>query len=281
VIGSPRSARSMHQGRGIFHDMAVMNRMARDGIRNHFVGLSDDLQHGSIAKRLLAGGELILDAASLIPAVNGATTELRAMRWASLFSAPRIMAASELSSAAAMEGFYANAPMLVAESGVEIESFAIKQQVLDNIAESRAAREASSFPVLIAKEDQMLSGYNVDQWTMTTLRKGDVVYGGLPGQSAYYTSERTLLASRYTRESLFQSLQVRPDPVLGYRPLVGVYEVTQNVRVPTGIVNANPELGVGGCDQFFINNFSRVLQLTNRVELGERYEYMPTNRLYR
>jgi len=31
------------------------------------------------------------------------------------------MAASELSSAAAIEGFYANAPMLVAESGVVIE----------------------------------------------------------------------------------------------------------------------------------------------------------------
>jgi len=117
VIGSPRSARSMHQGRGIFHDVAVMNRMARDGIKNHFVGLSEDIDHGITKKKLLAGGGLILDALSLIPAVNGATTELRAMRWASLFSAPRIMAASELSSTAAIEGFYANAPMLVAESG--------------------------------------------------------------------------------------------------------------------------------------------------------------------
>ena len=51
---------------------------------------------------------------------------------------------------------------------------------------------------------------------MSHLNKGDIVYGGLPGQSSYYTSEKTLLASGQTRETLFKSLQVRPDPDLGY-----------------------------------------------------------------
>ncbi len=41
---------------------------------------------------------------------------------------------------------------------------------------------------------------------MVYLNKGDIVYGGLPGQTSYYTSERTLLAARYAREALFESL---------------------------------------------------------------------------
>ncbi|CAM4396465.1 MAG: hypothetical protein LEGION0398_MBIBDBAK_00196 [Legionellaceae bacterium] len=155
-----------------------------------------------------------------------------------------------------------------------------KARILNNISKSQGARNNSNFLVLAAKENQISSAYNPDYWSMINLNKGDIVYGGLPGQSYYYTSERTLLASGHARETLFKSLQVKPDLELGYRPEVGMYEVTQNVRVPTGIVAANPALGIGGGDQFFINNFSRTLRLTNIIKLEERYEYMPTYRPY-
>ena len=59
---------------------------------------------------------------------------------------------------------------------------------------------------------------------------------------------------------------------MGIRPAVGAYEVTRSMRVPTGVVSANPALGVGGGDQFFIKNFGGTLKLTNRLELGERRE---------
>jgi len=184
VIGSPRSARSMHQGRGIFHDVAVMNRMARDGIKNHFVGLSEDIDHGTIKKKLLAGGELILDALSLIPAVNGVTTELRAMRWASLFSAPRIMAASELSSAAAMEGFYANAPMLVAESGVGVESLVAESpELLANKAlnqvrsvQERVSATSPNAADALARKYRALEGAQNYSARSKTLSNGRIRY---------------------------------------------------------------------------------------------------------
>ena len=58
--------------------------------------------------------------------------------------------------------------------------------VLSNIAESKAARNVSNFAVYGAKENQIIAGYNADAWTMTMLKKGHIVYGGLPGQSALY-----------------------------------------------------------------------------------------------
>ena len=152
-----------------------------------------------------------------------------------------------------------------------VEHLTTKERVLGHIADSREARKTSNFAVYGAKEDQILAGYNADAWSMTHLNKGDIVYGGLPGQSSYYTSERSLVSSGYNRNNLFSSLQVKPDPIRGYRPSVGVYEVQQTVRVPKGIIKANPNFGVGGGDQFFIKNFNNTLKLTNRIELEESY----------
>lgn len=119
----------------------------------------------------------------------------------------------------------------------------------------------------------MLAGYNPDAWPMINLQRGDVVYGGIPGQSAYYTSEKTILASGSNKDILFQSLQVRANPIFGYRSEVGAYEVTKDIRVPYGIVSSNPELGTGTGEQFFINNFSDALRLVDRIELKEIYNY--------
>ena len=47
------------------------------------------------------------------------------------------------------------------------------------------------------------------------------MYGGIPGQSAYYTTEQAVADAGLSRESLFQSLQVSPHPEFGYRPQMG------------------------------------------------------------
>lgn len=50
------------------------------------------------------------------------------------------------------------------------------------------ATKKSAHPKVVASEkDQISAGYKPDSWTMTTLPKGSRVYGGLPGQSPYYT----------------------------------------------------------------------------------------------
>ncbi len=98
-------------------------------------------------------------------------------------------------------------------------------------------------------------------------RVGTLVYGGIPGQSSYYTTQSALFDSGLSRESLFQSLQVNPHPVFGYRPQIGVYEVLSPINVPSGIVSANPSIGVGGSPQFFIRDFNNKLNLINKIDL--------------
>ena len=98
------------------------------------------------------------------------------------------------------------------------------------VLSDRIAAETTA--INAAKADQVLGRYAADQWGMTSLSAGDKVYGGLPGQSAYYTNADTLAASQGSRTSLFQSLQVASHPEFGYRPLIGEYEVVGGTSVP-------------------------------------------------
>ena len=114
--------------------------------------------------------------------------------------------------------------------------------------------------VLFAKEAQLRGGYAPDAWSMTALPKGAIVYGGIPGRSAFYTDAATVVASGGSRAKLFQSVQAAPNPLAGYRPAMSMYRVTSDVRVPRGTALANPGLGIGGGNQLFIRNYARHLQ---------------------
>ena len=139
----------------------------------------------------------------------------------------------------------------------------------DNIALSEKARESSNFAIHSAKSDQLQWGYAADEWSMATLPAGSKVYCGIPRQSAYYTTEQTLLNANFGRESLFQSLQVSPHPEFGYRPQMGVYEVTKDINIPSGIVRENPSLRLGGGTQFYIKDYNNHLNLIDKIDLGK------------
>jgi len=139
----------------------------------------------------------------------------------------------------------------------------------------------NDFVGVVNLADTMLSGYNVDQWTMTTLRKGDVVYGGLPGQSNYYTTADSVLASGGNKDILGQSLQVKPHAKLGYRPDIAEYALIKDMRVPTSIISANPRLGVGNSTQFFINKNHNMLRVNNEYSLERFYEINMSRNRYR
>lgn len=164
--------------------------------------------------------------------------------------------------------------------GVKIaQSSAKSARVLANIAETRSVSRSSNFKVHVARSNQIFSGYNPDSWKMVELHKGDIVYGGLPGQSAFYTNEHSVLVSNFHKEDLFQILQVQAHPEYGYRPVLGKYMVTKEIRVPFGSVQANPLLGGGSGHQYFINNFTNSLDLVETLELRSTYDYgMSTNR---
>ncbi|WP_168184714.1 hemagglutinin repeat-containing protein [Oleiagrimonas sp. MCCC 1A03011] len=142
------------------------------------------------------------------------------------------------------------------------------ERVTGNIAESQSAHASSNFDIFVAKSDQVQWGYQADSWSMTTLPKGSLVYGGLPGQSAYYTDLQALTDANSNSANLFQSLQVSPHPVFGYRPQMGMYEVLDDIHVPTGVVKENPALGPGGANQFFIRWYQKNLKLIKTINLG-------------
>ncbi|MEQ8846787.1 RHS repeat-associated core domain-containing protein [Botrimarina sp.] len=147
---------------------------------------------------------------------------------------------------------------------------ATRQRVLANIAESRAARQSSNFELHIARESQIGAPYGgVDNFRFTTLEQGSLVYGGVPGQSAYYTDFATVRASGLNAPKLFESLQVAPHPVIGYRPGVQAYRVTKPLRVPSSQVLANPQFGSGGGNQFFIRNFESKLEPVRQFPLSQ------------
>jgi filamentous hemagglutinin len=120
-----------------------------------------------------------------------------------------------------------------------------------------------------ARADQILGGYIADEWGMTGLTVGSRVYGGLPGQSSYYTDAVTVEAAQGSRSILFNSLQVAPHPEFGYRPMIGEYEVMANIKIPFGTVRANPNYGVGGGNQYFIGDYLNNLKLVNKIPLGQ------------
>lgn len=143
----------------------------------------------------------------------------------------------------------------------------IASNVKANIAASQVGRESSNFDIHIAKSDQIQWGYAADLWERVTIPAGQKVYGGIPGQSSYYTSLETLINGNYSRTSIFQSLQVSPHPEFGYRPQIGVYEVLNDITIPSGIVKENPLLGPGGATQYFIKDYRDNLQLIDKIDL--------------
>jgi hypothetical protein len=144
------------------------------------------------------------------------------------------------------------------------------RKVWANIAESQAARASSNIEGLFASEAQLRDPHygGMDPWSkMIDLPKGSTVFGGIPGQSRFYTDWDTVVASKFSRTALAQSLQVMPNPSLGYRPAVGIYKVLKDVRVPGSSVIANPKYGPGLGSEFFIGPYQQYLEQTGFIRL--------------
>ena len=72
---------------------------------------------------------------------------------------------------------------------------------------------------------------------------------------------------------------LRPSnkPEKGYRGIIGVYEVTKDIRIPFGTASANTQAGLGGGSQYYINKGSGALQLLKENSQEEFYNnYLPT-----
>ena len=104
-----------------------------------------------------------------------------------------------------------------------------------------------------------------DVYTNTVLKEGTIIYGGAPGQSAFYVDEATLNASNGSKAKLWQSVQVLPHPKKGYRSAVQAYRVKKDTCAAVGVASAQtstPEknFGPGGGTQYYLSDYKTKLE---------------------
>jgi hypothetical protein len=134
---------------------------------------------------------------------------------------------------------------------------------------ARTTAASATSPSSVARSLQGSGNYpGLDAFRDIVLKKGTIIYGGYPGQSAFYTTASGLRRSGASASTLFQGLQVARHPVRGYRPQVAAYEVLEDVPAAFGRAIANPQHGAGRLPQIVVPNYESVLRPLNHIALG-------------
>ena len=119
-----------------------------------------------------------------------------------------------------------------------------------------------------AKQWQGKGDYpGVDDWEVYEIPAGTKVYGGLPGQSEFYSTFDNLQSVEFDKVKYWESLQVKPNAIHGFRPKVGEYTIKKDIKVAVSRTLANPQFGRGGGWQVFIENFSDDLEFVKEIKL--------------
>ncbi len=140
-----------------------------------------------------------------------------------------------------------------------------------------------------AKAMQTQSGYGGDEYTVITLKKGTVIYGMMPGQSAWYTDKESVDKSGNSYKKLYEGMQIAPHPKFGYRTKLASYEVLGDMEVAYGKCLANRKvksndaevfLGDGGyIQEKSLKNFYKIMEIPTGVPketlLKYVYQYVP------
>jgi hypothetical protein len=136
---------------------------------------------------------------------------------------------------------------------------------------------ASNIPAVATQDEPLLRKVcswqgeglypGVDEWTAVELPAGTRLFGGLPGQSEYYTIEQSLQDAELDKQAYWESLQVKAHDLFGYRPKVGVYVLTAASNGAIAKTTANPQYGKGGAWQVFIDDFRSKLECIEEVAL--------------
>lgn len=119
-----------------------------------------------------------------------------------------------------------------------------------------------------AKRWQGVGNYpGVDAWEVFEIAANTKLYGGLPGQSEFYSVEKSLLEVNYDKVKYWESLQVAPHPTFGFRPKVGEYTVNTITKVAVSKTLANPQFGAGGAWQVFVDNYPKKITFVKEIPL--------------
>jgi len=107
-----------------------------------------------------------------------------------------------------------------------------------------------------------------DNWTTAKIPNTADLYGGLPGQSEYYTLASTIRDTDTLQKPYWESLQVKENVKYGYRPMVGVFHIKpDSIVVAISKVEANKQYGRGGAWQLYVANYKSELQVLDTIYL--------------
>jgi hypothetical protein len=116
-------------------------------------------------------------------------------------------------------------------------------------------------PSVFARSLQGTPKYpGIDRFRDITLKKGTILYGGFPGQTAFYTTSSALRRSGDSASRLFRGLQTREHDALGYRTRLAAYEVVDETSAAFGLAIANAAYGTGRLPQVVVPSYETSLR---------------------
>jgi hypothetical protein len=107
----------------------------------------------------------------------------------------------------------------------------------------------------------------VDAWEVFEIATNTKLYGGLPGQSEFYSVEKSVVEVNFDKVKYWESLQVAPHPTFGFRPKVGEYTVNALIKVAVSKTLANPKHGQGGAWQIFVDDYTKKITFIKEIPL--------------
>jgi hypothetical protein len=109
---------------------------------------------------------------------------------------------------------------------------------------------------------------NVDRFRDITLREGKLLFGGHPGQSAFYTTASALSRSGGSAGFLYDGLQIARSEKHPMRTAMAIYEVIEDTPAAFGLAIRNTNHGGGWLPQVVVPSYMDSLRFLGVIQLG-------------
>lgn len=102
------------------------------------------------------------------------------------------------------------------------------------------------------------------------MKEEQTVWGGEPGQSNFYTTNEVAESIGTDATKLYQGLQVSKGDYQQYREFFTQWKFNQDTLVGFSQAKLNSNFGVGGFDQYYVPNFTDVLEKIGSISMTNR-----------
>lgn len=100
----------------------------------------------------------------------------------------------------------------------------------------------------------------VDDWSPVQLKKGEVFYRGEPKGTEFFTTKESIESVGASKNKLFEGLQVREDPIYGYRKEMHGYKLSTDIDAAQAQCLMNSQFGKGGLEQKYISDANKLIE---------------------